>query len=144
MEGFIPSLLGEWMGVEQKSVYTSSGDGGCYAVTRKFTFRVEFLADHTLRGMLKHDDIEDDCGSSQSITGSWRVTDVGDVVTIVNQTCYVDDGDDDIGEKQPVAEIRVIKEGNFAKCVIVDDSNSRINHESHCEDIHVIKCSRIM
>jgi len=142
MEAFIPSLLGKWTGVEQKSVYTSSGDEGCYAVTRKFTFTVEFLADLTLRGMLKHKDIEDDCGSSHSITGSWQVTDVGNVVAIVDQTCYVDDYDDD-GGKKPVAEIRVIKEGNIAKCVIVDDSNSRINHESHCEDIHVIKCSRI-
>ena len=71
-------------GVEEKPVLTSDGDEGCcYTVTRRFTFTVEFLADHTLGGMLKHEDIEDDsdnhCGSSTTISGSWRVTDAGDV-----------------------------------------------------------------
>ncbi len=156
MEEFVPSLLGKWTGFEQKHIYKSCPEG-MESVTRKFTFTVEFLADCILRGELKHED-NDGEGSSKPITGSWRFSDAGDAVVIVDQTCFVDTSDDEWGYdsddqqanvavekcKKPVAEIRIIKQGNVATRVIVDDSNSRINHVSHCDDIHVIQCSRVV
>ena len=65
----IASLLGIWAGVEQKAVYTSSGDEGCYLVTREFALKVEFLPNNTLRATLKQEDSDDG--------GTWRVADSG-------------------------------------------------------------------
>ncbi len=156
MEEFLPSLLGKWTGVEQKHLYKSCPEG-MESVTRKFTFTVEFSADCTLRGVLKHED-HDGEGRSMTISGSWRISATGDAVAVVDQTCFVDtsddeweyDSDDQQGNaavkkcKKSVAEIRIIKQGNVAAHVIVDDSNSRINHVSHCDDVHVIQCSRVV
>ncbi len=144
MDGMLSSLLGTWTGVDEKSVNTSCGEEGCYLVKRKFTFAVEFLPNKTLRGSLKHED-SDDCGRSSTFSGTWKVSDDGgSVISRVDQTCYVDDSDDDfVDEKQPVAEIRVAIEGGIVTHVVIDDTNSRINHEGHCEDIHVIKCARL-
>jgi hypothetical protein len=156
MEEFVPSLLGTWTGCEQKHIYKSCPEG-MESVTRKFTFTVEFLADCSLRGVLKHED-NDGEGSSRSVTGSWRVSGAGDTVVTVDQTVFVDTSDDEWGYdsddqqgsvavekcKKPVAEIRIIKQGNVVIHVTVDNSNSRINHVSHCDDIHVIQCSRVV
>ena len=156
MEEFVHSLLGKWTGCEQKHIYKSSPEG-MESVTRKFTFTVEFLADCALRGVLKHED-NDGEGRSKSITGSWQFSDAGDTVVTVDQTDFVDTSDDEWGYdsdeqqgsvavkkcKKPVAEIRIVKQGNIAARVIVDDSNSRINHVSHRDDIHVIQCSRVV
>ncbi|MCL4419244.1 hypothetical protein M1146_04035 [Patescibacteria group bacterium] len=132
------SLIGHWIGTEKKIVYTSSGDG-CYPVERTFIFSVEFAPAGMFSGTLSHTD-SDDCGFSKRFTGKWKLKSGAQakIEAVVDQTCYNEEKE----IKGPIAVLTFSYQDGSVSQVTIDDSQSEIFHEEHCDDIHFIVCKR--
>lgn len=139
------SLLGNWLGQDSKEVYAGY-DGGCYPTIRKFTFTVTFQEDSTFVGCLaqEHCDCFGDTESSQqNFSGTWAASaqPLGVRCAVKEQTYRDDDREPLV--LRPVVELRFRLAGSAVERVIIDDSNSASNHEAHCDDLHVIECTKL-
>lgn len=136
MDSLSSSLIGLWKGTEKKIVYTGC-DGGCFAVERTFTFSVTFLEGGRLSGSLAQSDSEGE--GSTPFSGKWNVnSDSQTIEALVDQTCY----NEETEIKGPIASLKFSYQDGRVSHVVIDDSQNEIDDEEHCDDVHLIVCTK--
>jgi hypothetical protein len=106
-------------------------------------FTIQFQVNGTFTGSLASTYMDDgmELGGSTPFTGIWSLASGNSHISAqINQKCFKDSQFEMSDEELPIADVSFSYENGMVKSVVIDDSQSAIDHEEHCEDAHRLVC----